>query len=135
MTDQTVRVGLCGLGTVGQGVLALLNEGRAAITARSGTQLVVTHVGTRTPKPEVDTDGAKDSRDVFDVARDPDVDVLIDLVGGDTALADHGGFGVGADVRRRAPCGHQDPPACARDSVKPRPDEARDSTAKHSASA
>ena len=88
MTDRTVRVGLCGLGTVGQGVLALLNEGGAAIAARSGAQLVVTHVGTRTPKTDVDTGGAKDSRDVFDVARDPDVDVLIELIGGTTVAKD-----------------------------------------------
>ena len=88
MTDQTVRVGLCGLGTVGQGVLALLNEGADTLTARSGAQLTVTHVGTRTPKPDVDTGGAKDSRDVFDVARDPDVDVLIELIGGTTVAKD-----------------------------------------------
>ena len=88
MTDQIVRVGLCGLGTVGQGVLALLNEGGSAITARSGAQLVVTHVSTRTPKPEVDTGGATDSRDVFDVARDSDVDVLIELIGGTTVAKD-----------------------------------------------
>mgnify|MGYP002621005851 CR=1 FL=1 len=88
MTDQTVRVGLCGLGTVGQGVLALLNEGADTLTARSGAQLTVTHVGTRTPKPDIDTGGAKDSRDVFDVARDPDVDVLIELIGGTTVAKD-----------------------------------------------
>lgn len=88
MTDQTVRVGLCGLGTVGQGVLALLNEGADTLTARSGAQLTVTHVGTRTPKPDIDTGGAKDSRDVFDVARDPDVDVLIELIGGTTVARD-----------------------------------------------
>lgn len=88
MTDQTVRVGLCGLGTVGQGVLALLNEGADTLTARSGAQLTVTHVGTRTPKPDIDTGGAKDSRDVLDVARDPDVDVLIELIGGTTVAKD-----------------------------------------------
>ena len=88
MTDQTVRVGLCGLGTVGQGVLALLNEGADTLTARSGAQLAVTHVGTRTPKPDIDTGGAKDSRDVFDVARDPNVDVLIELIGGTTVAKD-----------------------------------------------
>ena len=84
MTKRTVRVGLCGLGTVGQGVLALLDEGNAAISARSAAHLVVTHIGTRTPRPEVDTGDARDSRDVFAVARDPEVDVLIELIGGTT---------------------------------------------------
>ena len=86
--DRQVRVGLCGLGTVGQGVLALLSEGEETIAARAGAYLTVTHVGTRTPKPDVDTEGAKDSRDVFDVARDPDVDVLIELIGGTTVAKD-----------------------------------------------
>ena len=84
MIKRTVRVGLCGLGTVGQGVLALLDEGNAAISARSAAHLVVTHIGTRTPRPEVDIGDAKDSRDVFAVARDPEVDVLIELIGGTT---------------------------------------------------
>jgi homoserine dehydrogenase len=69
---------------VGQGVLALLDEGNAAISARSAAHLVVTHIGTRTPRPEVDIGDAKDSRDVFAVARDPEVDVLIELIGGTT---------------------------------------------------
>jgi homoserine dehydrogenase len=69
---------------VGQGVLALLDEGNAAISARSAAHLVVTHIGTRTPRPEVDIGDARDSRDVFAVARDPEVDVLIELIGGTT---------------------------------------------------
>ena len=84
MTKRTVRVGLCGLGTVGQGVLALLGEGNATISARSAAHLVVTHIGTRTTRPEVDIGDARDSRDVFAVARDPEVDVLIELIGGTT---------------------------------------------------
>jgi homoserine dehydrogenase len=69
---------------VGQGVLALLGEGNATISARSAAHLVVTHIGTRTPRPEVDIADARDSRDVFAVARDPEVDVLIELIGGTT---------------------------------------------------
>jgi homoserine dehydrogenase len=69
---------------VGQGVLALLGEGNATISARSAAHLVVTHIGTRTPRPEVDIGDARDSRDVFAVARDPEVDVLIELIGGTT---------------------------------------------------
>ncbi len=88
MIQQTVRVGLCGLGTVGQGVLALLTEGHNTIATRTGAQIVVTHIGTRTPKPDVATVGAKDSRDVFAVARDPEVDILIELIGGTTVAKD-----------------------------------------------
>ena len=53
-----------------------------------GGTIELVHVATRTPKPEVDTLGARDSRDVFDVARDPNVDVLIELIGGTTVAKD-----------------------------------------------
>ena len=74
MTTQTIKVGICGLGTVGQGVIALLSEGGDVLSNRVGGTIELVHVATRTPKPEVHTLGARDSRDVFDVARDPDVD-------------------------------------------------------------
>jgi len=88
MTTKTIKVGICGLGTVGQGVIALLSEGGDVLSNRVGGTIELVHVATRTPKPEVDTLGARDSRDVFDVARDPDVHVLIELIGGTTIAKD-----------------------------------------------
>ena len=88
MTTQTIKVGICGLGTVGQGVIALLSEGGDVLSNRVGGTIELVHVATRTPKPEVDTLGARDSRDVFDVACDPTVDVLIELIGGTTVAKD-----------------------------------------------
>ena len=88
MTTQTIKVGICGLGTVGQGVIALLSEGGDVLSSCVGGTIELVHVATRTPKPEVDTLGARDSRDVFDVARDPNVDVLIELIGGTTVAKD-----------------------------------------------
>ena len=86
MTTRTIKIGICGLGTVGQGVIALLSEGAEVLSNRVGGTIELVHVATRTPKHEVDTLGAKDSRDVFEVARDPRVEVLIELIGG-TAVA------------------------------------------------
>ena len=88
MTTRTIKIGICGLGTVGQGVIALLSEGAEVLNNRVGGTIELVHVATRTPKPEVDTLGAKDSRDVFEVARDPSVEVLIELIGG-TTVAKH----------------------------------------------
>jgi len=84
MTTRTIKIGICGLGTVGQGVIALLSEGAEVLNNRVGGTIELVHVATRTPKPEVDTLGARDSRDVFEVARDPSVEVLIELIGGTT---------------------------------------------------
>ena len=88
MTTRTIKIGICGLGTVGQGVIALLSEGAEVLNNRVGGTIELVHVATRTPKPEVDTLGAKDARDVFEVARDPSVEVLIELIGG-TTVAKH----------------------------------------------
>ena len=88
MTTRTIKIGICGLGTVGQGVIALLSEGTEVLNNRVGGTIELVHVATRTPKPEVDTLGAKDSRDVFEVARDPSVEVLIELIGGTTVAKD-----------------------------------------------
>jgi homoserine dehydrogenase len=44
----------------------------------------VTHVGARRDHPDHNYGDAKVSRDVTDVARDPDVDVVVELIGGTT---------------------------------------------------
>lgn len=88
MTTRTIKIGICGLGTVGQGVIALLSEGAEVLNNRVGGTIELVHVATRTLKPEVDTLGAKDSRDVFEVAHDPSVEVLIELIGGTTVAKD-----------------------------------------------
>lgn len=82
----TVRVGLCGLGTVGAGTVNVLRRNQAAIDSRAGCHIAVTHIGARRDNPACDTGDIKISRDIFAVADDPDVDVLVELIGGcDTA--------------------------------------------------
>src|SRR5690554_480304 len=44
--------------------------------------LAVVHVATRNPDPALDETGIKVSTDVMAVARDPEVDVLVELIGG-----------------------------------------------------
>lgn len=84
MTQKTINIGICGLGTVAQGLLALLAEANEVLEARVGGAIKVVHVATRTAKPDIDVLGAYESRDVFDVARNPDVDILVELIGGTT---------------------------------------------------
>ena len=79
---KVVRVGLCGLGTVGSGVFNLLNRNNALINSRANKKIVIVHVGARRDTPNVDLAGIKISRDIFSVARDPDVDILVELIGG-----------------------------------------------------
>lgn len=84
---REVRIGICGLGTVGSGTFNLIANNSAEIARKTGVVLKVTHVGCRRDHPDCDLSGVKVSRDIFDVARDPEVDIVLELIGGtDTAL-------------------------------------------------
>jgi homoserine dehydrogenase len=83
-----LRIGLCGLGTVGQGVIQLLSRNQASIERQAGRPIRLVRVASRTAKPLVDLSGAAFSTDVFDVVRDPDVDLVVELIGGDAVPAE-----------------------------------------------
>ncbi len=79
--DQ-VKVGICGLGTVGSGTLRVMSRNAADINARAGRQIIVSHIGARRDRPGCDTGDIRVSRDIFEVVRDPEVQILVELVGG-----------------------------------------------------
>ncbi len=79
---KPVRVGICGLGTVGGGTFNVLTRNADEIARRAGRPIVIEQVGARRENPECDTTGVKVTADIFEVARNPDVDVLVELVGG-----------------------------------------------------
>ena len=79
---DSIRVGICGLGTVGAGTLKLLQENRQEISARLGRDVVVSHVATRTPRPELTHGIARLSTDPIAAASDPAVDILVETIGG-----------------------------------------------------
>lgn len=80
--NKTLRIGLCGLGTVGSSVVSVLIRNQEIISQRAGCQIRLVHIGARRPNPVVDTSGIKVSSDILAVARDPEVDVLVELIGG-----------------------------------------------------
>ncbi|MDT8427299.1 MAG: homoserine dehydrogenase [Pseudomonadales bacterium] len=82
-----LNVGLCGLGTVGGGTFHLLQKKEEEIIRRLGKKLKISHVATRNPAPAFELGDIRFSNDIFAVARDPEVDILVELIGGfDTAL-------------------------------------------------
>ena len=85
---KQVNVGLCGLGTVGSGTLNVLAKSAETIAARACRSVVISHVGARRDNPNADTTGVKVSRDIFDVVRDPEVDIVAELIGGTTTAKD-----------------------------------------------
>ncbi len=85
---KPVNVGIVGLGTVGSGTFNVLTRNAEDITRRAGRAIQVTHVGARRDNPAADTSGVKVSRDVADVVADPNVDVIVELIGGTTLAKD-----------------------------------------------
>ncbi len=79
---EILSVGICGLGTVGGGTLALLEQNAALITARAGCPIRVTHVATRTPKPDLFGQVARIGSDPLAITTDPEVDVVVETMGG-----------------------------------------------------
>lgn len=84
MSAPALRLGLCGVGTVGSAVLNILSAQQSSLRNRTGTEMVVSHIGARSDRPGSDYGSARVSRDVLDVARDPEVQVVVELIGGTT---------------------------------------------------
>lgn len=81
---KPVNVGLLGLGTVGAGTVNLLAENAREITRRAGRTVRVTHAAVRDlSKPRAcDIEGIRISDDPAAVVADPEVDVVLELIGG-----------------------------------------------------
>jgi len=81
---KPVKIGICGLGTVGSGTFNLLADNADIIAARAQTPLQVVHVGARRDNLACELGDIRVSRDIFEVARDPEVQILVELIGGTT---------------------------------------------------
>ena len=77
------RVGLIGLGTVGQGVVRVLQRNAAEIAGRAGRSITVTHASVRNPTRPRDCDlsGIELHADAAEIVA-ADVDVVVELIGG-----------------------------------------------------
>jgi homoserine dehydrogenase len=84
---KPINIGICGLGTVGYGSFCVLKENKLEITRRLGQEINVSHVATFKLGPDQEIGETTLSNDAFAVANDPDVDIVLELIGGyDIAL-------------------------------------------------
>lgn len=81
---REVKVGLCGLGTVGSGVFNVVSRNLEAINTRSNCQISIAQVGCRRDNKDCDMSAVNITRDIFDVAKNPDIDIVVELIGGTT---------------------------------------------------
>ncbi|MCA9692464.1 MAG: homoserine dehydrogenase [Nannocystaceae bacterium] len=81
---RTIAIGVLGLGNVGAGALALLAENRAAIEARVGATVDVRKVLVRDlhKRRDVEVDPARLTRDAVAILDDPEIEVVVELIGG-----------------------------------------------------
>ena len=83
---EPVKVGLLGLGTVGGGTVNVLSRNAEEITRRAGRGIEITHAAARDlNKPRIcNTDNIKLSQDPLAVVDDPEVQIIVELIGGDS---------------------------------------------------
>jgi len=83
---KPVKVGICGLGTVGGGTFNVLMRNAEEIARRAGRRIIVEQIAARRENPACNTTGTQIVSDVFAVATNPEIDILVELIGGcDTA--------------------------------------------------
>jgi len=87
---EPVKVGLLGLGTVGGGTVNVLRRNAEEIARRAGRGIQVTHAAARDlSKPRIcDITGITLTANSADVVNDPDVEIIIELIGGDGLALD-----------------------------------------------
>ncbi len=85
---NSVKIGICGLGTVGSGTVNVLGRNGAEINARAGCNIVVAQVGARRDNPHCELGGIAVTRDIFEVAENPEIDILVELIGGTSVAKD-----------------------------------------------
>ncbi|MEJ2142595.1 MAG: homoserine dehydrogenase [Gammaproteobacteria bacterium] len=87
---EPVKVGLLGLGTVGGGTVNVLKRNAEEIARRAGRGILVTHAAARDlNKPRIcDTSGITLTTNPEEVVNDPEVQIIIELIGGEGLALD-----------------------------------------------
>jgi homoserine dehydrogenase len=84
-----LRIGIAGLGTVGGGTVRLLREHGDLLAQRCSRPIRLTAVSARQRQRDrgLDLTGLRWCDDVLALARDPEVDVVVELIGGSDGIA------------------------------------------------
>ncbi len=83
---ESIKVGLLGLGVVGGGTWKVLARNAGEISRRAGRNIEVTRVAVRdiAKARALLSDAVELGTDSFAVVRDPSIDIVVELIGGDT---------------------------------------------------
>lgn len=78
---RTINVGLLGCGTVGSGVVKLFQEHPDLLDRRVGAKLRIRKIAVRSA-PRVPVDAKLLTKEAMEVVRDPQIDIIVELIGG-----------------------------------------------------
>lgn len=81
---QSVKIGILGLGTVGSGTVNVLSRNAREISRRAGRDIEVYRAADRDlDKPkDCDVSNINLTEDAFEVINDPEIDIVVELIGG-----------------------------------------------------
>ncbi|HRD87157.1 MAG TPA: homoserine dehydrogenase [Accumulibacter sp.] len=81
---KAINVGLLGIGTVGGGTFSVLSRNGEEIARRAGRPIRISVVADRNPAraQELTAGACRVTDDAFAVVRDPEVDIVVELIGG-----------------------------------------------------
>ena len=85
--SNSIKLAILGLGTVGTGVINLINDNLNELKRRSGRDIIITEVGTRRQRDDIDTNIMQNS-DLMAIAASDNVDIVIEVIGGTTLAKD-----------------------------------------------
>lgn len=85
--SKSIKLAILGLGTVGTGVVNLINDNLDELKRRSGRDIVITEVGTRRQRDDIDPNIVQNS-DLMATAASDNADIIIELIGGTTLAKD-----------------------------------------------
>ena len=85
--SKSIKLAILGLGTVGTGVINLINDNLAELKRRSGRDIIITEVGTRRQRDDIDPTIMQNS-DLMAIAASDNVDIVIEVIGGTTLAKD-----------------------------------------------
>ena len=85
--SKSIKLAILGLGTVGTGVVNLINDNLDELKRRSGCDIMISMVGTRRQRDDIDP-MITQSDDLMAIATSDDVDIVIEVIGGTTFAKD-----------------------------------------------
>ena len=86
MNNNKIKIGIAGLGTVGSGVINLLEKNKVEILKRSGFEISIVCVSAsnKDKKRNCNTEGLSFYTNPLEMIRNESIDILIELIGGES---------------------------------------------------